>query len=140
MKALIPTKVYLLKFNNRNTRKRCEICTKLTIKTQSRRSVVFIVIFTPSTVSVVDFVLTRKYLFASLVLVKALNVVLDTAWKVPVFEVFLDSIFPDCIQSECGKIRTRKTLNADTFYAVGCVHHNVTITTLGFGFRTLSDI
>ena len=40
--------IYLLKVNNRNTRKRCEICLKLTIKTAERRhwgcSGVFIVI------------------------------------------------------------------------------------------------
>ena len=29
---LYPAGVYLLKFNNRNTRTRCEICSKLTIK------------------------------------------------------------------------------------------------------------
>ena len=34
------------------------------------------------------------------------------AWKVSVFGVILV-----CIQSECGKIRTRITLNTDTFYA-----------------------
>ena len=28
-----PANIYLLKVNNRNTRKRCEICSKLTIKT-----------------------------------------------------------------------------------------------------------
>ena len=28
-----PAKIYLLKINNRNTRKKCEICSKLTIKT-----------------------------------------------------------------------------------------------------------
>ena len=41
--------IYLLKVNNRNTRTRCEICTKLTIKTperrQSLRSGIFIVNF-----------------------------------------------------------------------------------------------
>ena len=37
--------IYLLKFNNRNTRTRCEICSKLTIKTPERRSGVFIVNF-----------------------------------------------------------------------------------------------
>ena len=41
--------IYLLKVNNRNTRTRCEICSKLTIKTpkrrQWRRSGVFIVNF-----------------------------------------------------------------------------------------------
>ena len=47
--------IYLLKVNNRNTKKRCELCSKLTIKTLERhdvvRSDVFIVnfenIFTP---------------------------------------------------------------------------------------------
>ena len=42
-----PAGVYLLKVNNRNTRTRCEICSKLTIKTPEqrhwRRSDVFIV-------------------------------------------------------------------------------------------------
>ena len=28
--------IYLFKFNNRNTRKKCEICPKLTIKTPGR--------------------------------------------------------------------------------------------------------
>ena len=41
--------VYLFKFNNRDRRKRCEICSKLIIKTperlQSRRSGVFMVNF-----------------------------------------------------------------------------------------------
>ena len=32
-----PTKIYLFKVNNRNTRKRYEICSKLTIKTLERR-------------------------------------------------------------------------------------------------------
>ena len=32
-----PVKIYLFKLNNRNTRKRCEICSKLTIKTPERR-------------------------------------------------------------------------------------------------------
>ena len=52
-----------------------------------------------------------------------------TAWKVSVFGVFLVRIFPHSdwirrygvsfrIQSEWGKIRTRKTPNTDTFHAV----------------------
>ena len=45
----VPAGIYLLKVNNRNTRTRCEICSKLTIKTserrQWRRSGVFIVNF-----------------------------------------------------------------------------------------------
>ena len=46
---LLPAGIYLLKVNNRNTKTRCEICSKLTIKTQERRqwrrSGVFIVNF-----------------------------------------------------------------------------------------------
>ena len=34
---LIPAVIYLLKVNNRNGRTRCEICSKLTIKTRERR-------------------------------------------------------------------------------------------------------
>ena len=43
-----------------------------------------------------------------------------TAGKVSVFRVFLGRIFSVSlhIQSECGKIRTRKTPNTDTFRAV----------------------
>ena len=44
-----PANIYLFKVNNRNTRKRCETCSKLTIKTperrQWRRSGVFIAIW-----------------------------------------------------------------------------------------------
>ena len=32
-----PDNIYLFKVNNRNTRKRCEICSELTIKTPERR-------------------------------------------------------------------------------------------------------
>ena len=32
-----PANIYLFKVNNKNTRKRCEICSKLTIKTPERR-------------------------------------------------------------------------------------------------------
>ena len=32
-----PAGIYLLKVNNRNTRTKCEICSKLTIKTPERR-------------------------------------------------------------------------------------------------------
>ena len=31
--AINPVNIYLFKVNNRNTRKRCQICSKLTIKT-----------------------------------------------------------------------------------------------------------
>ena len=52
---------------------------------------------------------------------------IDTSWKVSVFRNISCSVFSLIrteysvsldIQSECGKIWTRKTLNADTFYAV----------------------
>ena len=47
--VLHPASIYLLKVNNKSTRIRCEICSKLTIKTpeqrQWRRSSVFIVNF-----------------------------------------------------------------------------------------------
>ena len=39
------TNIYLFIVNNSNSRKRCEICSKLTIKTSERRSTVFIVNF-----------------------------------------------------------------------------------------------
>ena len=52
-----PRNIYLLIVNSSNTRKRWEICSKLTIKTMERRSTVFIGnYFTPfSSVSFVDF-------------------------------------------------------------------------------------
>ena len=46
--VVFPVGIYLLKVNTRNTRTRCEICSKLTIKTPERRwhrSGVFIVNF-----------------------------------------------------------------------------------------------
>ena len=41
---LFPAGIYLLKVNNRNTRTRCEICSKLTIKTPDYRLYSFIFI------------------------------------------------------------------------------------------------
>ena len=37
MNRLNPADIYLLKINNRNTKRRCEICSKLTIKTTETR-------------------------------------------------------------------------------------------------------
>ena len=34
---IIQANIYLLKVNNRNSRKRCEFCSKLTMKTPERR-------------------------------------------------------------------------------------------------------
>ena len=36
------TNIYLFKVNNRNTKRKWEICSKLTVKTQERLSTVFI--------------------------------------------------------------------------------------------------
>ena len=33
----VPANIYLSKINNRNTRKKCEICSELTIKVPERR-------------------------------------------------------------------------------------------------------
>ena len=35
-----PTNIYMFKFKNRNTRKRCEICSRLTIKTTDNVAIV----------------------------------------------------------------------------------------------------
>ena len=40
-----PANIYLFKVNSRNTRKRCEMCSKLTVNTIERRSSVFIIYF-----------------------------------------------------------------------------------------------
>ena len=37
LSKLFPVNIYLFKVNNRRTRKMCEICSKLTIKTPERR-------------------------------------------------------------------------------------------------------
>ena len=46
------------------------------------------------------------------------------------------------IQSECGEIRTKKTPNTDTFYAVHMTNSGLVSTVLGSRdmFRTLSKI
>ena len=44
-KVTFPANIYLFEVNSRNTRKRCEECSKLTIKTPERRSGVFIANF-----------------------------------------------------------------------------------------------
>ena len=58
-----------------------------------------------------------------------------TVWKMSVFGVFLVRIFPhsywiridtESIQSECGKIRTRKCPNTGTFHAVPYIDITVT--------------
>ena len=47
--------IYLFKIDNKNTRKRCEICSKLTIKTTERRHWPRIYFTSFSIVSIVDF-------------------------------------------------------------------------------------
>ena len=60
-KGINPAGIYLLKVNNRNTRTRCKICSKLTIKIPERRhwsrSGVFIVNFEQMSHLVLVFVL-----------------------------------------------------------------------------------
>ena len=43
--GITPVGNYMFKVNNRNTRTKCEICSKLTIDTTERRNCVFIVNF-----------------------------------------------------------------------------------------------
>ena len=77
LSKLFPVNIYLFSVNNTNSRKMCEICSKLTIKTPERRQWhrcgVFIVNFehaTPfSSVSIVDF----KQLHVSLTVFFALD-------------------------------------------------------------------
>ena len=68
-----PAGIYLLKVNNRKTRTRCEICSKLTIKTPERRhwrrSGVFIVNFE----HISDFVLVFRMLTLNLLLLIAID-------------------------------------------------------------------
>ena len=52
-----------------------------------------------------------------------------TVWKVSVFGVFLV-----CTQPECGKIRTRKTPNTDTFHAVLLTYFSLDV----FSFEDIS--
>ena len=58
---------------------------------------------------------TQKSKFAKVWMLKTCPIILlssvITAWKASIFGVSF------CIQSECGKIRTRKTLTTDTFHA-----------------------
>ena len=54
-KITYPVNIHLLKFNNRNISKRCETCSKLTIKTPERRHSLGIYFTTFSSVSTVDF-------------------------------------------------------------------------------------
>ena len=66
-----PANIYLFKVNNRSTRKRCEICSKSTIKTSERRhSGVFIVNFEHISPHFLLFLLLtlNKYLLAGSIL------------------------------------------------------------------------
>ena len=86
-----PAGKYMFKVNNRNTRRRCEICSKLTIKIPEprhwRRSGIFIVNFEHiSHLALVFLLLTLSRKMAA--------------------------------GSECRKIRKRQTPNTDTFHVV----------------------
>ena len=71
-----PTNVYLFKVNNRNTRKKCEIFSKLTIKIErrhGRRSGIFIVNFEYMSI---------PFSSVSVVFFEQVNVSWDVQWKV----------------------------------------------------------
>ena len=53
---VLPANIYLPKFNNRNIRKRCKICLKLTIKTPERHHELWTYSTPISSVSVANFV------------------------------------------------------------------------------------
>ena len=53
IESYYPVNIYLFKINNRNTRKRCEICSKLTIKPKRRQTLN--IFHTFSSVSIDDF-------------------------------------------------------------------------------------
>ena len=52
-----PAGIYLLKVNNRDTRKRCEICSKLTIKTPEERQWLLSGVFIVNSEHILHFVL-----------------------------------------------------------------------------------
>ena len=67
---MFPASYYLLKANNSNTRTKCEICSKLTIKTPEQRLAWCLTYFTPgSSVSIVNF----NQVIASWVIVKVFS-------------------------------------------------------------------
>ena len=76
-----PTGIYLLKVNNRNTRTRCEICSKLTIKTPARRNL------RRSVVSIVNFehmpylALVLLLLTLNMCYPKTFNPLVNNVWK-----------------------------------------------------------
>ena len=86
----IPAKIYLFKVNNRNTRRRYEKCSKLTIKTPERRRSLF-------DVFIVNFEQISQFLLVFLLLI--LNMYLFTAdgrqlhWKL--FSLINPDIDPD---------------------------------------------
>ena len=65
---ILPTGIYLLKVNNRNTRTRCKICSKLTIKLPDRRHCVFLVSFEHISHLVLVFLLTLKHVISGWVM------------------------------------------------------------------------
>ena len=85
-----PASMYLFKVNNRNTRKMCEICAKLTMKTPERlqncRSGVFIVNFEHiSHLFLLFLFLTlNKYMLAGKVdAISIFNLVFDVPFDIP---------------------------------------------------------
>ena len=117
--------IYLLAVDHRNTRKRRGISSKLTIKTLQRRPAVFTVSFVHIFHLFPVFLLltlNRKMLGGS-------HCVKSVRIRVIPVRIFphSDWIWVSLrIQSKCGKMRTRITLNMDTFRAVSMTAKLVT--------------
>ena len=137
---------YMFKVNNRSTRKRSEICSKLTIKTPAYGVVLVSLLLTVnfgtyftlcSSGSIVTLEqinagwATTKYqqnqsisthLKPMSPLLQCVKSVGIRSFSGPYFPAFglQTKIYTENlrIQSQCGKIRTRKTPNMDTFYPV----------------------
>ena len=93
---LIPANIYLFKVNNRNTRKRCELCSKLIMKTPERchwrRFNVCIVNFKHISHLFVLFLLLplNKHLFVGMFLSRLWS---NESWTLTGFFTFAPSIF-----------------------------------------------
>ena len=70
-KSIIPVGIYLLQVNSRNTGTRCEICSKLTIKTPERRQYAIIVFCLVSLLLTLN--IFHTFVCVSIVLLLTLN-------------------------------------------------------------------
>ena len=126
MRLVNPAKICLPKVNNRNTRKGCKICSKLTIKRQERCQW-----------PLIYQTLRYKFDFQE----KNGSVKLYTVWKESVFGAILIRIFPHLDMErywKCGKIWTRKTPNTDIFHAM--VVFRILITKKFWQWKMINDM